>query len=402
MMQDHFDIIISGAGLAGLVTAVAFGTAGFDVLCVDPAPPVTERDKPGADLRSTAFLQPARDFMLSLGLWDHLSAHATPLEVMQIMDAGGSDKATRVTKRFEARDISELPFGWNLPNWLLRREILGALHQLPNVTLRSGIASAGLFTRLKEAHVTFSDGSRACAKLVIAADGHKSAMRRAAGIAVKTSRYGQKALAFAVTHPLEHNNVSTEIHRSGGPFTLVPLPNWQGQPSSAVVWMETSAKANALDQMAVPAFETAMTERSYGLLGPLTLASRKTLWPIISQTAERLCGERLALAAEAAHVMPPIGAQGLNTSLKDVQCLLHLAQARPDGLGDVAMLDAYHRARITDIRARAAGIEMLNRTSMLSVPFLRDTRAAALKGLHGIAPLRKSVMQLGLGLPKSG
>ena len=110
-MQDHFDIIISGAGLAGLVTAVAFGTAGFDVLCVDPAPPVTERDKPGADLRSTAFLQPARDFMLSLGLWDHLSAHATPLEVMQIMDAGGSDKATRVTKRFEARDISELPIG---------------------------------------------------------------------------------------------------------------------------------------------------------------------------------------------------------------------------------------------------------------------------------------------------
>ena len=166
--------------------------------------------------------------------------------------------------------------------------------------------------------------------------------------------------------------------------------------------METSAKANALNEMAVPAFETAMTERSYGLLGPLTLASRKTLWPIISQTAERLCGERLALAAEAAHVMPPIGAQGLNTSLKDVQCLLHLAQARPDGLGDSAMLDAYHSARIIDIRARAAGIEMLNRTSMLSVPFLRDARAGALKGLHGIAPLRKSVMQLGLGLPKSG
>ena len=402
MMQHNFDIIISGAGLAGLVTAVAFGSAGFDVLCVDPALPVTERDKPGADLRSTAFLQPARDFLVSLGLWDHLSTHATPLEVMQIMDAGAGDKTPRVTKQFEARDISELPFGWNLPNWLLRREILKILHQLPNVTLRSGIASVGLFTRLKEARVTFSDGSRARAKLVIAADGPKSAMRRAAGIAVNTSRYGQKALAFAVTHAQPHENVSTEIHRSGGPFTLVPLPDWQGQPSSAVVWMETGAKANAIHQMPAPAFEAAMTERSYSVLGPLTLASRRTLWPIISQTAGRLCGQRLALVAEAAHVMPPIGAQGLNTSLKDVKCLFHHAQARPDDLGDTAMLDAYHRDRITDIRTRAAGIEILNRTSMLSVPTLRDARAAALQGLHGIAPLRKSVMQLGLGLPREG
>ena len=145
-----------------------------------------------------------------------------------------------------------------------------------------------------------------------------------------------------------------------------------------------------------------MTERSYSVLGPLTLASRRTLWPIISQTAGRLCGQRLALVAEAAHVMPPIGAQGLNTSLKDVKCLFHHAQARPDDLGDTVMLDAYHCDRITDIRTRAAGIEILNRTSMLSVPTLRDARAAALKGLHGIAPLRKSVMQLGLGLPREG
>ena len=402
MMQDNFDVIISGAGLAGLATAVAFGNVGFRVLCVDPASPITDRDTPGADLRSTAFLQPARDFLVSLGLWERLAAHATPLEVMQIMDSGGSETTARVSKRFEARDISSLPFGWNLPNWLLRREILGKLQQLPNVTLRSGLASAGLFTRLKEARVTFSDGSRARAKLVIAADGPKSAMRRAAGIAVKTSRYGQKALAFAVTHTLPHDSVSTEIHRSGGPFTLVPLPDWQGQPSSAVVWMDTGAQANTLHQMPTPAFEAAMTERSCGVLGPLTLASRRTLWPIISQTAEQLCGTRLALAAEAAHVMPPIGAQGLNTSLKDVKALLQLAEARPDDVGDATMLEAYHRARITDIRARAAGIEMLNRTSMLSALPLREARAAALQALHGIAPLRQTVMQLGLGVPKGG
>jgi 2-octaprenyl-6-methoxyphenol hydroxylase len=70
-------------------------------------------------------------------------------------------------------------------------------------------------------------------------------MRRALGIGVRTTRYGQKALAFAVTHPEPHRNVSTEIHRSGGPFTLVPLPDREGKPASAVVWMERGGRGCA-------------------------------------------------------------------------------------------------------------------------------------------------------------
>jgi 2-octaprenyl-6-methoxyphenol hydroxylase len=234
-------------------------------------------------------------------------------------------------------------------------------------------------------------------RLVIAADGRGSPMREASGIDVKTTRYGQKALAFTVTHEIPHENVSTEIHRTGGPFTLVPLPDFEGKPSSAIVWMEEGPKAKALAEMGVSAFEDAMNTRSCGVLGTLTLASQRTIWPIISQHAERLSGERLALVAEAAHVMPPIGAQGLNMSLNDLRALLDLAVARPEGLGDRAMLDAYHNARISDIRLRVAGITMLNRTSMLSAPLLRDARATGLNALYSFAPLRKSIMQMGLG-----
>ena len=165
--------------------------------------------------------------------------------------------------------------------------------------------------------------------------------------------------------------------------------------------METGAKANALHQLPVAQFEAAMSERSCDVLGPLKLASQRTIWPILSQTVNRLTGQRLALVAEAAHVMPPIGAQGLNTSLKDVRALLLQAKARPDAVGDTEMLERYHRSRIADIRARAAGIEALNRASMLAAQPLRDARAAALRGLHGLGPLRKSVMQLGLGVPKA-
>ncbi|MFW2542517.1 UbiH/UbiF family hydroxylase [Primorskyibacter sp. 2E107] len=394
--MDH-DIVISGGGIAGLTAAAAFAHAGFDVLCVDPAPPVTDAKTEGADLRTTAFLQPARMFLREAGLWPGLAPFATPLEVMRIVDAGGETPEPRVIKDFESQDISDEPFGWNLPNWLLRREMVTDLQKLERVTFRPGTATTSLFTREGEARVGLSDGTRVRCRLVIAADGRNSPMRQAAGIGVKTTRFGQKALAFAVTHPIPHGNVSTEIHRTGGPFTLVPLPDRDGRPCSAIVWMEEGPKAERLFALDDTRFEAEMSERSCHLLGPLTLASRRTLWPIIAQEAERLSGQRLALVAEAAHVVPPIGAQGLNMSLRDMTVLLELANAAPERLGDAAMLDAFERRRMPDIRARVAGITLLNKTSMISAPALRDARAKALDALYTLKPVRKTLMQLGLG-----
>ncbi len=397
-MTTSCDILISGGGIAGLSAAAAFGSAGFDVICVDPAAPITERDADGSDLRTTAFLQPAQALLDQCGLWDRLAPHAAPLQIMRIVDAGGAESRPRLTRDFNAADISDQPFGWNLPNWLLRREMVARLGDLPNVDFRPGTATTTLFTRVGEARVGLSDGTRVRTQLVLAADGRASPMREAAGIGVHTTRYGQKALAFAVTHPVAHENVSTEIHRSGGPFTLVPLPDYQGKPSSAVVWMERGPRALELQALDVAEFEAAMMTRSCGLLGPLTLASRRTIWPIISQSADRLSGERLALMAEAAHVVPPIGAQGLNMSLNDLRCLLDLAQARRDGLGDAVMLEAYHKARIRDVKMRVAGIELLNRASMVGARPLRDVRALGLNALYSLAPVRRVLMQMGLGV----
>ncbi len=397
-MSETCDILISGGGIAGLCAAAAFGHAGFRVICVDPAPPVTERDVDGSDLRTTAFLQPAQELLETCGLWARLEDNAAPLQVMRIVDAGGDVAEPRIVKDFDAADISGQPFGWNLPNWLLRREMVARLAELDSVDFRPGTGTDSLFTRQSEARVGLSDGTRVRARLVVAADGRNSPMRQAAGIGVHTMRYGQKALAFAVTHPIAHDNVSTEIHRSGGPFTLVPLPDWQGQPSSAVVWMERGPRAMELLALEPKAFEAAMTERSCGLFGPLTLASRRTVWPIISQSAERLSGERMALIAEAAHVVPPIGAQGLNMSLRDLLCLLDLAVARPAGLGDRQMLDAYHAARIRDVKLRVKGIDLLNRASMAEARPLRDARATGLTALYSLAPVRRTLMQMGLGV----
>ena len=395
-MRKTTDILISGGGVAGLTAAAAFGSAGFDVLCIEPTPPVTDATAPGADLRTTAFLTPSIAVLEAAGLWQRLAPQAAALQIMRIVDAGGTLQEPRQIKDFDAGEVSDHPFGWNLPNWLLRREMLARLGELPNVTLRTGVSTTALVTREDEALVTLSDGTQIAARLVVAADGRESTMRTAAGIGVKTFRYGQKALTFAVTHLVPHQNISTEIHRSGGPFTLVPLPDVDGKPASAVVWMERGPEALRLYTLPQAEFEDEINARSCLILGPLTLASKRMVWPMIAQVAQAMSAQRVALMAEAAHVVPPIGAQGLNMSLADLACLLELAQTHP--LGSDQMLQAYHRRRHAEVTARVLGIDALNRASMAEAPLLRDLRAAGLNLLHGFAPLRRTLMRAGLGL----
>ncbi|SMY09206.1 UbiH/UbiF family hydroxylase [Flavimaricola marinus] len=397
MKREKVDIFISGGGVAGLTAAAVFGSVGFSVICVDPTAPVTTGDAPGSDLRTTAFLQPARDLLEEAGLWDRLKTDATPLNVMRIVDISGPAGTPPVSRDFEASDIGDAPFGWNLRNWVLRREMLDRLGDLPNVSFRPGVGFERLVARDAEALVSLSDRSQISAKLVIAADGRQSPVRAAVGIDVRTSRYGQKALSFAVTHDMPHGNVSTEIHDQGGPFTLVPLPDHDGSPCSAVVWMTDGPEAQRLARLAPSDFNAAATDRSAGLYGPLSLVAGPQVWPIISQIADRMAAARVALIAEAAHVLPPIGAQGLNMSLADLACLRDLALASPDRLGSPEMLDRYHRERHTDILLRVKGVEVLNRTSQSSSAWLQGLRAHGIKALHDVEPIRRGLMRLGLG-----
>ncbi len=394
MTDGTTDVLISGGGVAGLTAAIAFADAGFGVVCVDPTPPVTDRNADGADLRTTAYLQPGNSFLDRIGVWPKVTPHAAPLQVMRILDASG---ATHEPHDFDAADVSDAPFGYNVGNWAMRAGLLDRISELPNLQFVPGVATQSVLTRTDAAHVTLTDGTKVTARLLIAADGRASPTRTALGIGVQRHDFGQTALTFAVSHAQPHQNISTEVHRSGGPFTLVPLPDLGGRPCSAVVWMERAATAKTLHTMDEAAFNAAATERSAGVLGDLHLASRRTAWPIISQLADRFYGERTALVAEAAHVVPPIGAQGLNMSLADIEALLDLAQDQPDALGTPAMLQAYHAARYTDVALRKAGVGLLNRVSMQGNPLAQMARRTGAKLLHDVKPIRASLMRLGIG-----
>ena len=212
-MTDHsVDIVVSGGGIAGMVTAIAFAQAGFDTLCVDPHPPVTSRAADSADLRTTAFLQPARNFLDDLGIWQHFSPETMPLDTMRIVDAGGAEipPRMRVEKEFKSSEVSDLPFGWNIPNTAARAALMTRMIDLENLTFLTGHSCERLFTREGERGYAIKRGSLS-RKIGCRGRWAQLPMREQSGISVETTRFGQKALAFAVSHPIPHENVSTEF-----------------------------------------------------------------------------------------------------------------------------------------------------------------------------------------------
>ncbi len=393
MTLERVDVFVAGGGLAGLAAAAAFAEAGFSVLLADPAP--APSGDPAQDRRSTAFLGPSRDLLARIGLWDRLAPHAVPLDGLRIVDTAGWPPEIRETRDFRPQDLGEETFGWNLPNARARHEMVASLSRQPQVKLAWGTGFAGLLTRTSEARVTLTDGRRIAARLCIAADGRASPLREAAGITATTRRYGQKVFAFNATHPVPHDNVSTEVYNEGGAFTTVPLADLDGRPASAIVWMNYGRRAADLAAMDAADFDAEMTLRACNLLGPMERAGPMGQWPIVTRTADRLTAERTALVAEAAHVLPPIGAQGLNTSLHDIALLADLAREAPDRLGAADHLARYERARARDIALRARVIDLYNRLCQ-SGP-AQPLRRAGLRLVHDMPGLRRAVMQAGMG-----
>lgn len=398
MSKKTTDVFISGAGIAGLALAIGLAKTGRSVTLADPAPPPQSRDEDQSDLRSTAFLRPGRDFLDDIGVWTRLRDQATPLEVLRVINCTGQPPQIGTERAFRSDDLGEAAFGWNLPNWLTRKTLAELAQETPGLDLRFGAGFERILTRDREARITLTDGLSLTTRLAIAADGRNSPLREAVGIETEITRYGQKALAFAVTHDVPHGNISTELYSQGGAFVLVPLPDQSGKPASAVVWMHDGPEAVRLAKLDDTAFSNAVTDRSAGVLGPLQVITQRNLWPVVTQRAKHLTAIRVALLAEAAHVFPPIGAQGLNTSLTDVRALLDLATRHTADLGGGAMLTAFAKARERDIRARSRVIDLYNRLCRNDAAPASQLRDLGLSLVHDVPQLRTSVMRAGMGV----
>jgi 2-octaprenyl-6-methoxyphenol hydroxylase len=328
-MTQH-EIAIVGGGLAGRIAALAFARQGFDTVLITP-------DDGRFDQRTTALMDQSITFLGTLGLWEKVRPATAPLATMQIIDATGR-LLHAPTVNFRAAEIGLGAFGYNIPNAPFLSILGDELATLPNVRkISTSVARAEL--QGESARLILADGSEIEAGLVIAADGRKSLIRETAGIAVDSRNYPQTAVVLNFAHERPHAGVSTEFHTRTGPFTQVPLPGNR----SSLVWVVTPEQAVDILQLPAETLNRRVEDQMQSMLGKITVEGAPQAWPLSAMTARRFGIGRVALIGEAAHVFPPIGAQGLNLSLRDIETALELATAARAANGSLAIGEAYDR-----------------------------------------------------------
>jgi 2-octaprenyl-6-methoxyphenol hydroxylase len=377
-----FDIAVVGAGAVGLVCALALAQRGRTVAMIGPA--AARRDG-----RTVALMDGSVRFLEELGVWQAIAPHGSPLAALTLIDDTGSlFRAPALT--FHAGEIGLDAFGMNVEAATLVRVLAEEVAARPHITtlpapLRSVVTGPDRLT------VTLEDGSLA-AKLVVGADGRHSLVREAAGLASRHWSYPQSALTAILAHERDHHDTSTEFHTRHGPFTLVPL---QGRRSS-LVWLMQPQRADALSALDAAAFGEAVERQAQSMLGAMRLDGPRGCVPMAGLSVERFTAARTAIAGEAAHVFPPIGAQGLNLGLRDAADLAAAVDLADDP-GDVACLAAYERARSRDVTVRSAAVDALNRSLLAGFLPVDLLRSGGIAALSAIAPLRRFVMRQGLG-----
>lgn len=381
-MQDKFAVTVAGGGLAGNTAALALALSGFDVAAVAPKP---SRE----DGRTTALLASSVAFLRELGVWDDVAPHASPLATMRIIDATG--RLLRAPElAFHASEIGLEAFGYNIANTNLLKALAKACMSTGRVTFIEGAVESAIFGDGLQ-RVTLDNGRSLMANLVIGADGRNSAIRRLCGAGEREWSYPQTALVLDFRHTHPHHDASTEFHTAEGPFTFVPL----GPDRCGLVWVQRSEKAEDRMKWRTEALEREIERQMGSMLGRITITSPVQAWKLSGLVAKAFGGPGWALAGEAAHVFPPIGAQGFNLGIRDVELIAEMARGM-ESSRLAALGPRYNMRRFADVASRTASVDILNRSLLSGFLPVQLARLAGMHAINMIGPLRRLLMREGV------
>jgi 2-octaprenyl-6-methoxyphenol hydroxylase len=385
-VSDKFDVVVIGGGPAGLSAAIALAQAEAKTALI-------ARRAPYADNRTTALLGGSVELLRQLDVWRRCENKAAALRTMRLIDdTGRLIRAPEIC--FSCDEIGLDAFGYNTENRALMIALEERAAELSNLT-RFDDEAATINTDSAEITIHTRQGHSLAARLVAGADGRQSLCREAAGIEIDLRDLHQSALTFNVSHSRPHRNISTEFHTAQGPCVFVPLPD----DRSSVVWVMSPKEAERLIALSDDELSTAAETQSHSTLGRLRVEPGRHLFPLSILRPRQFAQNRVALVGEAAHVLPPIGAQGLNMGLRDAADIAEIvrrAMLSDEDPGSPEVLKRYDSARRGDVASRTFVIDMANRSLLSDLLPMQSARAVGLHLVGSIGPLRRLAMREGL------
>ena len=381
-----YDTVVIGGGPAGLAAAIALAETGANTALI-------ARRVPYADNRTTALLGGSVDLLEQLGVWSRCKDQAAALQVMRLVDdTGRLIRAPEV--RFACDEIGLEVFGYNIENRVLMVALEERAAELPGLARFDDEADA-IIPGDADVAIHMRQGKSLSARLVVGADGRQSLCREAAHIEVSRRGLNQAALTFNIGHSRPHRNISTEFHTPHGPCVFVPLPG----DRSSVVWVAAPKEAERLRALGDDELSEAAEQQSHSILGRVTVEPGRHVFPLGIEQPWQFARARIVLVGEAAHVIPPIGAQGLNMGLRDaadIADIVREAMTAGEDPGAPQVLTRYDSARRTDVTSRTFAIDIANRSLLSDFLPVQSLRAAGMHLIGSVGPLRRLAMREGL------
>ena len=395
MTGNKVEVLIAGGGLAGLTLAIALRQGlgpSFAILVADPALGTSY----AGDERASAIVAVARRLFETIGVWPRVAGEAQPILDMVVTDSRLDDAARPVFLTFAGEVEPGEPFADMIENRLLI-DALAAKAREVGIELRQTAVESFKAAESGGLAVELADGGTVATKLLVAADGARSRIRSAAGIATHGWNYPQSAIVINVAHERDHHGRAEEHFLPAGPFAILPL---KGRRSS-IVWTEATDEAERIVALPAEAFHAALEQRFKLELGALEVIGPRRVHPLGFFVARSFVAERIALVGDAAHLIHPIAGQGLNMGLKDVAALAEvIVDAARLGLdpGASDVLERYQRWRRFDTMTMGLATDGLNRLFSNRSDLLRAFRDVGLGLVDRMPGLKRLFMREAAGL----